>query len=112
MTAPVRIDKLVIAGVGLIGASFALWSQAKGLEDDAYALCPETNCTDTEAMEATALIDDARSRAMVGNVFLGVGVAAAVGSGVLWYTRPKHHEGVAVRPLLGATNGVALTGAF
>ncbi len=80
--------KLAI-GVGALGvaglvAGGVLGYIAKGLEDDANALCPEEACDD--ATEANALVSRAESRAMFANISYGVGAVAVLGAAVLWLT--------------------------
>ncbi len=96
---------LGLAGVGVvaIGAGVALGMSAKGLEDDAFALCPDGEGTPcANATEANALADKGDSRAMLANVAFGVGGVAIVGAAVLWFTgKPSARDGVAVTPRIG-----------
>jgi serine/threonine-protein kinase len=91
------------AGVVAIGAGVALGLSAKGLEDDAFALCPDGEGTPcANAAEANALSDRGDSRAMLANVAFGVGGVAIVGAAVLWFTgKPAARDGVAVTPRIG-----------
>lgn len=91
------------AGVVAIGAGVALGLSAKGLEDDAFALCPDgEGAPCANAAEANALADRGDSRAMLANVAFGVGGVAIVGAAVLWFTgKPAARDGVAVTPRIG-----------
>jgi hypothetical protein len=91
------------AGVVAIGAGVALGVSAKGLEDDAFALCPMEGTPCADAAEAQALADRGATRAMIANVAFGVGGVAVVGAAVLWFTgKPAQRDRLAVTPQLGA----------
>lgn len=95
---------LGLAGVGLvaIGGGVVLGLSAKGLEDDAFALCPDPAVPCADAAEAQDLTDRAGTRALFANVAYGVGGAAIVGAAVLWFTgAPTKSDRVAVAPRLG-----------
>jgi hypothetical protein len=87
-------------GVLAVGGGVLLGLQAKGYEDDAFALCPNPANACPDSDRANALIDKADSRAMLANVSFGVGAAALIGAGVLWFLGvPATPEaGVAVIP--------------
>jgi hypothetical protein len=77
--------------------------QAKGLESDAFDLCPDPMTPCADAAEAQDKIDSGHSKATLSTVFIGVGGAAVVGAAVLWFTgAPKatSTETVGVRPTL------------
>ncbi|MBL8621154.1 MAG: hypothetical protein JNK64_07610 [Myxococcales bacterium] len=96
---------LGLAGVGLvaIGGGVVLGLSAKGLEDDAFALCPDPAVPCADAAEAQDLTDRAGTRALFANVAYGVGGAAIVGAAVLWFTgAPAKSDRVAVAPRLGS----------
>ncbi|MBK9032010.1 MAG: hypothetical protein IPL61_11895 [Myxococcales bacterium] len=96
---------LGLAGVGVaaIGAGVGLGLSAKGLEDDAFALCPDPNMPCADAAEAQDLVDRGSQRALFANIAYGVGGAAIVGAAVLWFTgAPTKADRVAVAPRLGA----------
>jgi hypothetical protein len=103
---------LGLVGVGAIGGGLFAWKLAARSNDDAYALCPPTNCDEIDARIATKLNDQAQERALIGNIMFGAGVAAAIAGGYLWYTGAPKHRGVAIVPQLGAVTGIAATGAF
>lgn len=74
------------AGLVAIGAGVFLGLQAQGLEDDAYALCPDPAMPCARSAEAQDLTDRGNSRALLANVAFGVGGAAVVGGAILWFT--------------------------
>jgi hypothetical protein len=95
---------LAVGAVGLvsIGVGVVLGVQAQGLEDDAFALCPdpEVPCPDGDA--ANRKLDKGHTRAVLSNVGYGVGAAAIVGAAILWFTgAPRADHRVAVSPRLG-----------
>lgn len=98
---------LGLAGVGLaaIGGGVVLGMSATGLEDDAFALCPDPAVPCADAAEAQDLADRASSRALFANIAYGVGGAAIVGAAVLWFTGAptSGSDRVAVSPRLGAS---------
>ncbi len=104
---------LGVAGFGVvsIGAAIVLGTQAKGYQDDAYALCPEPSTPCARADEANALMDKGRTRATMTNVAYGIGGAALIGAAVLWFVgAPSSSEGrVSVKP---RANGVDLAVRF
>lgn len=102
-------------GVLAIGGGVLFGVQAKGFEDDAFALCPDpaTPCPDGD--RANDLIAKGDSRAMLANVSFGVGAAAIIGAGVLWFLgAPRSVEStVAVTPHGGKSSaGLDLTVRF
>lgn len=96
---------LGLGGVGLvaIGAGVGLGLSAKGLQDDAYALCPDPAQPCGDAAKAQDLTDRANSRALYANIAYGVGGAAIVGAAVLWFTGApaKSADAVAITPRVG-----------
>lgn len=102
MFTPKRKLALGIAGAGVvsIGVAIALGIQAKGYQDDAYALCPDPATPCARADEANALMDKGRTRATITNVAYGIGGAALIGATVLWFLgAPASSESrVSVRP--------------
>jgi PEGA domain len=105
--------KIAVASAGVsvlaIGAGVYLGLDARKLEDDSFALCPQpTSCR--EADRANDLIDRADSRALQANIAYGVAAAAAVGAVVLWVTGAEHASGVAVIPRLSPVPGSSVAG--
>jgi hypothetical protein len=96
---------LGVAGLGVaaIAAGVVLGIQAKGAQDDAYALCPNpaTPCADGD--RANELIDKGHSRALMANISYGVAAASLIGAGVLWFVGApaKPEAAVAVIPRAG-----------
>jgi hypothetical protein len=76
----------------VVGVGFGV--SAKHKQTDADDLCSErTQCAQPD--QANALIRSARSRALVANVGFGIAAAAAIGSGVLWFTGAPATEAAA-----------------
>jgi len=95
MFTPKRKLAAGLAGVGAAaiigGVMFGL--QAKGLEDDAFTLCPDPAVGCDDAAAAQDALDRAGSKALLSNVAFGVGVASLAGATVLWLTGgPKAGE--------------------
>lgn len=103
---------LGVAGLGLVAVAggVVLGMQAKGLEDDAFLLCPDPGTPCADAARANDLIDRGRSRALLANVSYGVAAGAAIGAAVLWLTgapaRPASR--ISITPRLGRRAGVDL----
>lgn len=96
---------LGLAGVGItaVVAGVVLGVQAKGFENDAYALCPDpaTPCADGD--RASELTDNGHSRALFANVAFGIAGASMISAGTLWFLgAPSASEArVAVTPRAG-----------
>jgi serine/threonine-protein kinase len=75
-----------LVGLGVVGGSAALGISARGLEDDAFALCPDPGVICDGADRANGLLDRAQQRALVANVGYAVGGAALAGAIALWVT--------------------------
>jgi hypothetical protein len=55
----------------------------------------------------------AQDKARIGNLSFGVGLAAVIAGGMLWYVgAPTPATRVAIHPQVGGVTGLALTGAF
>ena len=83
-----RIAAIAVGGLGLVGVGvggfFGLSAQAS--LSDSKNLCNERNiCTE----RGDELRDSAKSKALIATVATGVGAAALVTAGVLWFTAPK-----------------------
>jgi len=98
---------LVVGGTGVaaMGVGVVLAFMAKSKYDDAAPYCNGDRCV----QEGVDLRDSAVSRATVATVVFGVGLAATVGGGLLWFTAPraKKQTSVGVTP-----NGFVLRGTF
>ncbi len=73
------------AGVIAVGVGIRYWNTAQSRRDDAAQLCPSTSCSVADAARANDVNDDARHKALVGNIAFGGGLAAAIAGGMLWY---------------------------
>lgn len=104
MFTPRRKAALGVGGVGVLALAGGLvfGMQAKGLEDEAFMLCPDPEVACADAAQAQDKLDSGRSKALLANVAYGVGGAAIVGAAVLWFTgAPKAtSERVGIRPTL------------
>ncbi len=105
---------VVAVGVGAAVGGVLLGRQAARLEDDAYARCPDPQAACPAAVEANALIERGRSRALYANIAYGVAGGAAITAAVLWLTGapPRREAQVALTPRLGTTAGLDLTVRF
>jgi hypothetical protein len=114
---------LSVAGAGVIAAGVGLvfGTQASSKWADAKELCGDDNvCPDQATLEMSQqLTDDAKSKAMLSTVCVGVGVAAIAGGVILWLTAPSSSastEGNAslrVTPTVSDVQvGLALSGGF
>jgi len=99
-----RKAALGVGGVGVlaIAGGLVFGMQAKGLEDEAYTLCPDPEVACSSAAEAQDKINSGHSKATLANISYGIGGAAVIGAAVLWFTgAPKAtSERVGVRPTL------------
>jgi hypothetical protein len=82
-----RVAAAVVAGVGVIGLAvggvFALGAKSK--YNDSLDNCEKSN-PDLCSATGVSQRDDARSAGNVATVFVGVGAAAIVAGGILWFT--------------------------
>jgi tetratricopeptide (TPR) repeat protein len=107
-----RKAALGVGGVGVLALAggLVMGMQAKGLEDEALMLCPNPATPCANAAQAQDKHDSGRSKALLANIGIGVGVAAVAGAAVLWFTgAPKaaSSERVGVHPTLSpAYSGV------
>jgi hypothetical protein len=87
-----RAVALVVAGVGVVGLGvgtvFAISAKNKYNDSIANGQCPNPN--DLNVCNATGVAErnDARSAGNIATVAFGVGAAALVAGGVLWFTAP------------------------
>jgi hypothetical protein len=111
---------LAAGGVSLaaLGAGVVLGLQAKGFDDDAFALCASPAEPCSGAAEATELNERARARALTANVAYSVAGGAAIAAAALWLTgAPERRPGnpgprVAITPRLGGGAGFDLAVRF
>jgi len=96
--AEARRSAYVIGTVGLaavgVGAYFGI--RAIKLNHDANQLCPTSQCRDAQ-IGAINKIEDARSSARAANISIGIGSAAVVSAGLLWYVYRKDVPAVTAR---------------
>jgi len=109
MFTPKRKIALGVGGVGVaaiaVGIVFGL--QAKSDKNDAFKLCPDPATPCADGNKASALTNDGHSKALAADAAYGVGAAALIGAGVLWFlgAPTEADRGVAVAPHVG--HGVA-----
>lgn len=104
------ITLLVIGGGGIVlGTSFGLYGRS--LEQQSDQLCPSVRCSDSYGV---ALNKTARTDALVANISWGLGGAALITAGVLWYVgRPSSGDRVTIAPVVDRSGaGLALGGSF
>jgi len=95
------------AGALVTGAYFG--GQARDLQDQSDAICPTEACENGEALR---LNDDAKRSANRANLAFGLGGAAAVTAGVMWFLGKPDDE-LVVTPAFGDRQaGVSLRGRF
>jgi hypothetical protein len=109
---------LGVAGAGVISVAVGvvLGVIADKTTNEAFKLCrdPATPCTTSD--QSNAFLESAHSRALAANIAFGIGAAAAVGAGVLWFTGAPDAENprrVSVIPsAVPGETGVLVQGRF
>jgi hypothetical protein len=110
-----KILGLSIAGVGAVATGIGVFFgvQASSLKGEAEDACNGSldPCSGDITL-AQSKIDDARSKANLSNVLVGVGLAAVAGGIILWVTAPDGEpRETALVPVVGADGfGLALDG--
>jgi serine/threonine-protein kinase len=100
-----QIAGLVVAGAGLvsIGVGTVFGIKAMSKNDDAKQYCQGSSCNDPRG---ESLSNDANDAAVVANVTIGVGAAALVGGGLMYFLGPSKGSasstGVRVVPAFSA----------
>jgi hypothetical protein len=98
----------------LVGGVFGL--RAKSMWNDAEDACGDVDaCPGDVFADASDKYSAARTSAIVSTIFVGAGVAAVIGGGVLWYVqRDKSPEGrVGLVPAVSPDGvGIAVTGSW
>lgn len=105
-----RTIGVVIGGVGVasLGVGTVFGFLAGTAKSDASKLCTEAGtCTST----GVELVDDARSKAVVANLTIGLGLAAVAGGVVLYLTAPRGSTAAHAR-LVPTGTGAAIIGRF
>ena len=104
-----------VVGALSIGAGVVLGTQAKGKQSDAHALCSNVVMPCVDADRANDLIKAGQSRALGANIAFGIGAAAVIVAGVLWFTgapeTPARDVSVVPTVAPGET-GIAILGRF
>lgn len=84
---------LAVAAGGVLGIS------AKREQREAHALCPDPELACEAADRANALIRSGHDRALGADVAFGVGAAAMIAAGMLWFTvAPESRRSIAIAP--------------
>jgi len=110
---PYRSEAITLAVIGggslVLGSSLGLY--ASRLESQSDSLCPMIKCADVHGVE---LNKTARSYALVANISWGLGGAALITAGVLWYVgRPSPADHVTIAPVVDRSSaGLAVGGRF
>jgi hypothetical protein len=113
-----RKVSISVAGASVIGVTtgVVLGVIAEGKQNEAFKLCPDPATPCTEADQSTPLLKLAHSRAFAANIAFGIGAAAAIGAGVLWFTGAPDAENprrVSVVPsVVPGETGVLVMGRF
>jgi hypothetical protein len=106
---PRRTIALAVGGAGIVtmGVATALAFAAKSRFDEASEFCNGDRCTQTGVDIRESAVD----RGNVATAVFGVGLAALVGGGVLWFTAPRSSSraSLAVSP---TAQGLLVRGSF
>lgn len=106
------------AGASVIGvvAGVVLGVYAKGKQNDAFKMCPVPATPCTQADQANALIKSSHNQALEANVAFGIGAAAAIGAGVLWFIGAPDEENLSrisvIPSVVPGETGVVVMGRF
>jgi hypothetical protein len=104
------ITLAVIGGGGLVlGTGFGIYGRS--VQSQAETLCPNPKCGDAYAVQ---LNKSARVDALVANISWGIGGAALIAAGIVWYVgAPTASSTVSVVPVVGGDRaGLAVGGQF
>lgn len=99
-----------VAGAGAIGiaAGAALGVSATRRQNDAFERCPDPGTPCAQAAQAQALLASGQRRALEANIAFGIGAAAVIGAGVLWFAgAPDGEASRRIRIVPRATPGEA-----
>ena len=86
-----RTAAIVVGGVGVAALAAGIFKGAEYVDknNQAKSICPSgSNCTTDEIQQHQQAVDDARQARTWAYVGIGVGAAALVGGGVLFFTAP------------------------
>lgn len=109
-----RTLAFVAGGVGIVGVGVGTFFGLRAIKKnkDAEDFCEGTHCS----KEAESLTDQAKHAALVSNIGFGVGAAALITGGILYFTLPKtapSAKRMRLTPLADAHGGgMFLSGAF
>jgi hypothetical protein len=108
-----RIAGGVVAGVGVVGIGVAigLALAAKSKYNDSVSQCEPNNpnlCSQTGVSQR----DDARSEGTVASVVMGVGAAAVVVGGIVFFTAPHAKSSSAALVVMPTLGGLVAKGAW
>lgn len=110
-----RVVGVVMGSAGLIaiGVGLYLGKQVFDLQGEAQDQCKgQLAPCNGDVQQAQALITDARGKATLADVAIGVGAAALLGGVILYATAP-HGEAAAVTPIVGPDQvGLSFAGRF
>jgi serine/threonine-protein kinase len=83
-----RTAALILGGAGVVslGVGAVFGFRAKSQHDDAIERCPASPCGDPEGV---SLNQSAQTSALVANITIGAGIAAASAGAILWLTAPR-----------------------
>jgi serine/threonine-protein kinase len=109
-----RTIGLIVGGAGIVGLGIGtvFGLRAIGKNSDAEEYCPDG---DRCFPQAESLTNEARNAATVANVAFGLGAAALIGGGILYFTAPSKAEARRLRlaPIASSRGGAVLVqGAF
>jgi len=108
-----RTQTITLAVIGggavILGTSFAVYGLS--LQKQSNELCPDIKCSDSYAV---ALNKTARTDALVANISWGVGGAALITAGILWWVgKPTPTDRVTIAPKIDRDGaGFAIGGRF
>jgi hypothetical protein len=108
-----RTEAITLAVIGtgalVLGTSFGLYGLS--LQKKSDELCPEVKCTDSYGV---ALNKTARTDALVANISWGLGGAALITAGILWWVgKPTATDRVTIAPTIDRDGaGFAIGGQF
>jgi serine/threonine-protein kinase len=108
-----RIAGGVVAGVGVAGiaVSVVLAFAAKGKYNDSLGQC-EANNHNLCSTQGVSQRDDARSQGNVATVIMGVGAAAVVAGGIVFFTAPHAKSSTAAFVVMPTLGGLVAKGAW
>ena len=116
-----RTIAISVGGLGVVAlaAGGILGLQSRSDESDALAACPPGMCSTDGENTANRDHQTAKRRALEANIAFGVGGAAVIAAGVVWYLdlrdhreRPAKETAIQLVPTVGETTGFAIVGGF